>query len=73
MLELSRTGHVRLRQTQVYLSAALVRQLVGVRELHDGALLVSFLDGDLGTWRPKDGFRAFEMAGHKTLVTPPTS
>jgi len=73
VLEVSRMGHVRLGRTQVFLSSALSDQLVGLRELDDGALLLSFLDAELGTWRPQDGFQPFELPGSKTLVTPPTS
>jgi transposase InsO family protein len=73
VVEVSQTGHVRLGRTKVFLSAALADQLVGVRELDDGALLLSFLDADLGTWRHRDGFRTFEALEAKTLVSPPTS
>lgn len=60
VVEVSRTGHVRLGRKQVFLSAALATQLVGLRELDDGTLLLSFLDADLGTWRHQDGFRVYD-------------
>jgi putative transposase len=55
-LLVDRSGHIRLpRSRQVFVSMALVGQLVGLRELDDGRWLVSFLDHDLGYYDPRQG------------------
>jgi transposase InsO family protein len=55
-LLVDRSGHIRLPMSrQVFISAALVGQLVGLRERDDGLWLVSFLDHDLGYFDPKQG------------------
>jgi len=68
-IKVSRAGHIRLGRTQVFLSGALADQLVGLRELNDGALLISFLNYDLGTWRKDEGFIASEAPKPRNLVT----
>jgi putative transposase len=55
-LWVDRSGHIRLPMSrQVYLSEALVGQLVGLRERDDGLWLVTFLDHDLGHYDPRRG------------------
>jgi transposase InsO family protein len=61
VLVVDRSGHIRLpRGRQVFLSYALVGQLVGLREEDDGRWLVTFVDLDLGHYAPRIG--TFEAA-----------
>lgn len=52
----SKGGHLRIRRSYFFLSTALAGQPIGLRELDDGRILLSFMSVDLGTWAPKSGF-----------------
>jgi transposase InsO family protein len=55
-LLVDRSGHIRLPMSrQVFVSEALVGQLVGLRERDDGLWIVSFLHRDLGLYDPRGG------------------
>lgn len=54
-VQVSASGHLRIARTHFYFSAALAGQPIGVRELDDGGLLLSFMHIDLGVWRAKSG------------------
>jgi transposase InsO family protein len=67
VLEVSACGHIRLpRARQVFLSRALAKQPVGVRELEDGRWLVTFVSLDLGAFDPSTG--AFEPASPQKVA-----
>jgi transposase InsO family protein len=49
-------GHIRLPLSRkIFVSAALLGQLVGLRERDDGLWVVTFLDQDLGLYDPRQG------------------
>jgi len=55
-LLVDRSGHIRLPMSrQVFVSAALAGQWVGLREQEDSLWLVTFLSRDLGYYDPKQG------------------
>ena len=56
VLEVTRAGHIRLPGgRQCFLSYALARQLVGLREGADGRWLVTYVALDLGAYDPRRG------------------
>jgi putative transposase len=68
IVEVDGHGHIRIGKHNIFLSQALARQLLGIRELNDGGWLISFVAYDLGTWLVDQGFRPLPPPGREPQI-----